>query len=707
VISTSNWFRSLVAAVSFAAFPIVGLGASSALSFSARSLNVGPGNPGLLLALDAQGNAYETAKVADPSGRAWIRVTRTSPQGAILASFQFGSSGTDRPVAIRVDAQGEVVIAGSTSSTDFPVTTSLVTDIKNGAAFVVKLDTGLTGIIASTLIGGGTGAGAMDVDSAGNVYLAGGTTATDFPVTTGAYQTAPPGHDSFGAATFGYVVEMSPGLNRIVFATYYGSNTVQCTGSNCIGAWGQTEFSALAVDTSGAIIASAGVFLSAQTHTSGTTTVKFAPGGGSVMWSTPITPNGSGGQQYIRRLTLDGSGNAVVVGNATWGDAASAGALQSCDSFTPSGGFVAKLSGSSGAVQFLTYFGCRVGTASPGLDPSVNSVAVDPSGTIWITGTADPSSLPATTFAPSGSSYLAALAPDGSSVEALYSAFAAFDPTTGGPIGMFGQALALTSAGNPVTLGGSGFLMLSTSSSGPSLLGGVANSAGSAASGLIAPAEIVSFYGSGLGPAVPLDAQIVNGVVQSTLGGYQLLFGGVAAPLLYIGANQINAIVPNEVSGQDSVSVTLVTPAGSFPLADLYIRPSEPEIFHDPVSGYAIAINQDGTLNSSTNPAHAGWAVSIWATGAGAPGNLGFPPDGTIEPTQLDLLRHPALPVSMIANNDSLEVDYAGDSPGEVFGLTQVNFRLPQSLAPYTNSLSVNLQVGAAIGAPVPVYVAP
>jgi uncharacterized protein (TIGR03437 family) len=206
---------------------------------------------------------------------------------------------------------------------------------------------------------------------------------------------------------------------------------------------------------------------------------------------------------------------------------------------------------------------------------------------------------------------------------------------------------------------------------------------------------------------VPLDAQIVNGVVQSTLGGYQLLFGGVAAPLLYIGANQINAIVPNEVSGQDSVSVTLVTPAGSFPLADLYIRPSEPEIFHDPVSGYAIAINQDGTLNSSTNPAHAGWAVSIWATGAGAPGNLGFPPDGTIEPTQLDLLRHPALPVSMIANNDSLEVDYAGDSPGEVFGLTQVNFRLPQSLAPYTNSLSVNLQVGAAIGAPVPVYVAP
>src|ERR1035438_3259593 len=108
----------------------------------------------------------------------------------------------------------------------------------------------------------------------------------------------------------------------------------------------------------------------------------------------------------------------------------------------------------------------------------------------------------------------------------------------------------------------------------------------------------MSFYGTGLGPATPLNAQVVNGVVQSNLGGYQLLFGGVAAALLYIGANQINAVVPSEVSGKDSVSVTLVTPTGIFSLADLYIRPSEPEIFHDPVVGTAVAINQDGTLNS-------------------------------------------------------------------------------------------------------------
>ena len=273
---------------------------------------------------------------------------------------------------------------------------------------------------------------------------------------------------------------------------------------------------------------------------------------------------------------------------------------------------------------------------------SVSSVAVDASGTIWITGTADPSTLPVTPkLHGSGSSYVAALAPDGSSVEALYEAGAA----------MFGQALALTSTGNPMVLGGAGFLMLPNTAGGPSLTG-VANSAGSVASGLIAPAELMSFYGTGLGPATPLNAQVVNGVVQSNLGGYQLLFGGVAAPLLYIGANQINAVVPSEVSGKDSVSVTLVTPTGTFSLADLYIRPSEPEIFHDPVVGTAVAISQDGTLNSSSNPAHAGELVSVWGTGAGAPYAGLFPADGTIVPISGNLLTYPALPVSVLDRND-------------------------------------------------------
>jgi uncharacterized protein (TIGR03437 family) len=705
----------LVTALSFVILPVAAIAASPALSFTARSLNFDSGNTALL-ALDGQGNAYQVTTVTDSSGRAWIRVTKTNAQGVIVATIQFGGTATDTPTAIKVDAQGEVVIAGTTNSKDFPVTNSIVPTVQRSAAFVVKVDSGLTGIIASTLIGGsnyaascrycGTGASALDVDSAGNIYLAGYTAALDFPVTAGAYQTTPPGYDNFGSASFGFVAEISPGLSKIVFATYFGSDAVNCMGSECIGAWGSTGFVALAVDTSGAIIASADVYLrvAPPPPAVGTTTVKFAPGGGSVVWSTAINPNGD--SQEISALALDGSGNVLVVGVAENGAVGTAGTVQPC--FGPNneivsvivGGFIGKLSGSSGAVQFLTGFGCEEGSVPESVGNSVSSVAVDASGTIWITGTADPSTLPVTPkLHGSGSSYVAALAPDGSSVEALYEAGAA----------MFGQALALTSTGNPMVLGGAGFLMLPNTAGGPSLTG-VANSAGSVASGLIAPAELMSFYGTGLGPATPLNAQVVNGVVQSNLGGYQLLFGGVAAPLLYIGANQINAVVPSEVSGKDSVSVTLVTPTGTFSLADLYIRPSEPEIFHDPVVGTAVAINQDGTLNSSSNPAHAGELVSVWGTGAGAPYAGLFPADGTIVPISGNLLTYPALPVSVLDRNDSLEVVYAGDSPGEVFGLLQVNFRLPQSWPFETlgsQYMGVSLQVGAAIGTSEWIYVAP
>lgn len=666
-------------------------------------MGLNAGDSALLLALDGQSDAYEVATVRDLSGRAWMRVTKTNPQGAVVASYQFGGTGADQPAALKVDTQGDVVIVGSTTSTDFPVTTAVGPAIQKSAAFVVKLDSGLTGMIASTLLGGskyaasylsGTGAGAVDIDVAGNVYVGGYTAAQDFPVTAGAYQTTPPGYDNFGAASLGFVAELSPGLNQIVFATYYGSSTVQCMGSDCIGAWGSTSVAGLAVDPSGAIIAAANTLLSAEFFNRGILAAKFAAGGGSVAWTTTIAPEGSGGDPFADAAALDGSGNFVIVGSSS-GVYPSAGAAQSCGNSGPFGGFVAKLSGTSGALQFLTAFGCRENSEPQNIIPEVQSVAIDASGTIWITGVADPASLLVSPSSPaSGPTYLAALAGDGTSVEALYEE----------PAGMFGQALALTHTGSPVILGSAGFLMLANSAGGPSLVG-VANSAGSAASTVIAPAELVSMYGTGLGPATALGAQVVGGVVANMLGGYQLAIGGVAAPLLYLGTDQINAIVPIEVSGRDSVSVALVTPTGTFPLADLSIRPSEPEIFHDPASGFAVAINQDGTLNAATNPAHSGQLVSVWASGAG---RMGYAPylDGSIVAPSGRSFLPPSLPVSMLAGNDSLEVDFAGNAPGEVYGLLQVNFRIPQTLAASTGSLAVSLQVGAASGAAVSIYVA-
>jgi uncharacterized protein (TIGR03437 family) len=686
-------------ALSLLAFPLGAVAANSALSFTAHSLNVGSSDSVSLLALDSLGDAYVVGTVMDSSGVARAQITKTDSAGKVVASYRFGIR--ESVSAICVDHTGAVIVAGQGFEADFPSATSFGTATASPVAFVAKLDSTLPGITASAVIGGNqtspymrpsTAASSVAVDASDNVYIDGLTAVTDFPVSAGAYQSAP----TTGA---GFLAELSSNFDKIVFATYYSGNR-------------PNSLTHVAVDSAGSIICIGVYDLPVSVGTTPADArvaeiVKFAAGGGSVLWTATLRPAAYGGET-VAGLAFDSSDNVVAVGNAWTGLSATAGAVQSCDSTTSSGGFVAKLSGSSGAIQFLTYFGCL---SDVWTTVGVNSVALDASGAIWITGTApSPSSLPpAAISSGSGTTYLAELAADGSTAEALYL----------GPAGLLGQGVGLTPAGNPVVLGTAGLLMLTSADRGPSLLGGVANAAGSAASGLIAPAEIVSFYGSALGPAAPLDAQIVNGVVQSTLGGYQLLFGGVAAPLLYIGANQINAIVPNEVSGQDSVSVTLVTPSGSFPVADLYVRPSEPEIFHDPVSGYAVAINQDDTLNSSTNLARAGQLVSIWGTGSGEAFSSDFPADGAIIADTSSIFTYPQLAVSVLARyqnplgvfiGESLEVAYAGISPGEVFGLLQVNFRIPEALpssAASSGSLYVSLQIGSAASGWVPIHVAP
>src|SRR5208337_3933800 len=97
----------------------------------------------------------------------------------------------------------------------------------------------------------------------------------------------------------------------------------------------------------------------------------------------------------------------------------------------------------------------------------------------------------------------------------------------------------------------------------PSLLA-IANAADGPVSGIVVPAEIVSLYGVGIGPAAAIPGQVQNGRYLSSLGGYQVLFDGVAAPLLYAGSSQINALVPQEVANRVTTHVQLVTPAGTF-----------------------------------------------------------------------------------------------------------------------------------------------
>src|SRR5205823_11813835 len=114
----------------------------------------------------------------------------------LVYSTYLGGAGFDSADGgIVVDASGNAYVAGYTQSANFPTTAGVIQTAFNGSedAFVVKLNPTGSSLIYATYLGGSSGAAvgfAIAVDSAGNVYLAGATNATNFPTTTGAFQTA-------------------------------------------------------------------------------------------------------------------------------------------------------------------------------------------------------------------------------------------------------------------------------------------------------------------------------------------------------------------------------------------------------------------------------------------------------------------------------------------------------------------------------------
>ncbi len=132
-----------------------------------------PGSSAQAIKVDSSGNILAVASVIEPSGRNEIRVIKIDPLGNTLGSIDFGGTGSNGIGGLALDSSGNAVVVGSTNSTDFPLTSPLIssTTPAQSAGFVVKIDSGLTTIIFSTLLGGteggGTKANAVAVDSTG------------------------------------------------------------------------------------------------------------------------------------------------------------------------------------------------------------------------------------------------------------------------------------------------------------------------------------------------------------------------------------------------------------------------------------------------------------------------------------------------------------------------------------------------------------
>lgn len=219
-----------------------------------------------------------------------------------------------------------------------------------------------------------------------------------------------------------------------------------------------------------------------------------------------------------------------------------------------------------------------------------------------------------------------------------------------------------------------------------------AENAASLLAGPVAPGELVTILGMGLGPQTGVGGTYdASGLLANQLAGTEVRFDGVLAPLLYAQASQINAQVPYTVSGNGTTHMEVFYQAKSVGTLDLTVTATVPAIF-------STIAQQDGTYNSATNPTPHGTFLTFYATGDG----IEYGPDLAGLPAAVPY-PFPVLPVTVTLAGMTAEVTYAGSAPGLV-GILQVNARVPGIFVP-SGAVPLILTVGTVQAPAVTVWV--
>jgi len=225
-------------------------------------------------------------------------------------------------------------------------------------------------------------------------------------------------------------------------------------------------------------------------------------------------------------------------------------------------------------------------------------------------------------------------------------------------------------------------------------------SAASFLPGPVSPGDIVSVFGSNLGPALPgvgVQLNSAGTAVTTSLGGTQVLFDGAAAALTFSSAGQVNAIVPYEVAGKATTQVKVADQSGTSAPVTLNVQATTPAVFSLDFSGQGngAILNQDNSLNGKANPAARGSTVQIFLTGGGVTSPAST--DGWITTQvggQFPMLA--AQPVTVTIGGVAVtQINYAGGAPGAVAGLTQINVVIPENVTP-GSTVPLAIQIGAA-----------
>jgi hypothetical protein len=356
----------------------------------------------------------------------------------LIYSTFLGGSALEYGNSIAIDSAGNAYVTGGTESSNFPVSSGAFQTTGLGV-FVSKLNSTGSALLYSTYLGGGVldEGYSIAVDSAGNAYVTGSTESSSFPVTRGAFQTS-------GVGVF--VTKLNSTGSALVYSTYLGADP-------------NNQGAGIAVDSAGSAFVVGVTYSSAFPTTSGSFQTTFGgvgdafvtrlnPAGSALVYSTFL---GGSNADYGKGVAVDGEDNAYVTGvtNSTnlpvtpnaFQTTCRLDSQDMCDS-----GFVAKFNSNGSAVAYLTYLGGNG-------DGGDFGIALDDRGDAYLTGTTNAANFPVTpgafqtTYGGGDSdAFVSELNPEGTDL--VYSTF------LGGSNQDGGSAIALDSASDVYVTGG-------------------------------------------------------------------------------------------------------------------------------------------------------------------------------------------------------------------------------------------------------------
>lgn len=292
-----------------------------------------------------------------------------------------GGGGDDQAYGVATDSTGCAYVAGVTLSTNFPTAWPLQASNAGGSdVFIAKINATGTAALYSTYLGGSGSEGALGIaiDAGGSPYVTGYTNSSNFPTTTGAFQSSGLGSDD------GFVAKLTSDGSALVYSTRLGGNAADWAYSVAADVDGNAFVAGVTASTN--FPTTAGAFRTTPGGGQDAFLVKVNPVGTALVYGTLLAGDG---YDYARGVALDTAGNAFVVG------------------YSGSTNFPTTTGAFQTAAHTENAFATKVNPTGTGLvystllsgDSSMNrahGVAVDSAGCAFVAGTTSAADFPVT-----------------------------------------------------------------------------------------------------------------------------------------------------------------------------------------------------------------------------------------------------------------------------------------------------------------------